>query len=356
MELIHGGNIYDDGLREQPGEEREPLLDFSANINPLGMPKRVRTAVTEALSQAEHYPDPLNRKLKHALSKEYRLPEDFFICGNGGADLIYRLAYALRPKRALLTAPTFAEYEEALKQTGTKCLFHELRGNLEVRDDILEQMEDSVDVMFLCNPNNPTGLLVPQQLLLRIMEKAKRCQILLVMDECFLDFTGQEERSLVPLVRETSRLMILKSFTKMYAMPGIRLGYAVSSNRELLERMEAAGQCWGVSVLAAEAGIAALQEREYRQQAVRLVKKERKYLKGMLEAAGMQVWDGQADYLFFRAPGMHDLYERLLPYRILIRRCGNYRGLDDCCYRAAVKDHASNERFAAAMLQVCEIQ
>ena len=175
-----------------------------------------------------------------------------------------------------------------------------------------------------------------------------------MLDECFLDFTGQEERSLIPYIKRTEHLFILKSFTKMYAMPGIRLGYGISGNRELLIRMEAAGQCWGVSVLASEAGIAALGEKEYKQKAVRLVREERVWLKGELETVGMQVWDGQADYLFFRAPGICDLYERLLPYGILIRRCGNYRGLNDEYYRAAVKCHGDNVRLVTALKQVME--
>lgn len=346
---MHGGNIYDEEIRETCGKGGAKLLDFSANINPLGMPKRVREAVVRALEDAVHYPDPLCRKLKRALAESYGLPEEVFVCGNGGADLIYRLAYALRPRRALLTAPAFAEYEEALRQVNTECRFHRLRGDLEVREDILEQMDASVDVMFLCNPNNPTGLLIDPDLLFRILGKAAECGILIVLDECFLDFTGQEERSLISYIKETKHLLILKSFTKMYAMPGIRLGYGISGDRELLTRMEAAGQCWGVSVLAGAAGIAALEEKEYKQKAVRMIKKERRYLKAELEAAGMQVWDGQADYLFFRAPGIRDLYERLLPHGILIRRCGNYRGLDETFYRVAVKAHEDNERLVKAM-------
>lgn len=352
MNLLHGGNIYDEEIRKTCVKNGAELLDFSANINPMGMPKSVQEAVVHALEDAVHYPDPLCRRLKRALAEAYGLPEEVFLCGNGGADLIYRLAYALRPKRALLTAPTFAEYEEALRQVGTECIFHELRGDLEVRHDILEQMDISVDVMFLCNPNNPTGLLIDPDLLLRILGKAESLGILLVLDECFLDFTGQEDRSLISYIKEIKYLFILKSFTKMYAMPGIRLGYGISGNRELLERLEAAGQCWGVSVLAGAAGIAALGEKEYRQKAIRMVKEERAYLKTELEAAGMQVWDGQADYLFFRAPGIGDLYERLLPCGILIRRCGNYRGLDETYYRIAVKDHGTNERLVEAMRRV----
>lgn len=352
MELLHGGNIYDEKIQTLNKKNGTELLDFSANLNPLGIPDRVRRAVVEAIDQAQHYPDPLCRKLKAALAEEYQLPEICFICGNGGAELIYRLVYALRPKRALLTAPTFAEYEEALKQTGTELLFYRMGEDFQVRDDILEQLDASVDVMFLCNPNNPTGLLISQDLLLQILAKAQQCGIFLVLDECFLDFTGQEERSLISCIEKCSRLFLLKSFTKMYAMPGIRLGYGISSNWELLDKMEAAGQCWGVSVLASEAGIAALKEKDYKQKAVRLVQKERAFLKKELERIGLKVWDGQADYLFFQAPGIPDLYERLLPFGILIRRCGNYRGLDDTFYRVAVKAHETNQRLVNALNKI----
>ena len=347
MELLHGGNIYDRELERF--RRKGSLLDFSANINPLGMPQSVRKAVTDALLQAVHYPDPLCRKLRGELAVYHGVPEDFLICGNGGADLIYRFACALRPRRALLTAPTFSEYEEALRQTETECLFYHMRPDLEIREDILERMEERPDVMFLCNPNNPTGLLTDSALMDRILEKAEQLGIVLMVDECFLDFTGQEERSLIGRTKDCPHLFVLKSFTKMYAMPGIRLGYGISSSRTLLERMGRAGQCWGVSVLASEAGIAALKEKEYKERAVRMTAEERRYLKGRLEQLGLQVWDGQADYLFFRAAGVTDLYERLLPEGILIRRCSNYRGLGEEYYRTAVKTREENIRLAEAM-------
>lgn len=350
MELQHGGNVYDGGL--EAFRRNGTLLDFSANINPLGMPEGVRRAVTEALSQAVHYPDPMCRKLKEALGEYHGVPEEYLICGNGGADLIYRLVYALRPGTALLTAPTFAEYEEALKQTGTEISFYRTGPELEIREDILEQMEERPDVMFLCNPNNPTGLLTDAGIVEAAAVRAEELGICLVLDECFLDFTGQEERSFIGRTEEFPHLFILKSFTKMYAMPGIRLGYGISGNRELLERMERAGQCWGVSVLASEAGIAALKERAYKEEAVRLVRRERQMLKKGLEDLGLRVWDGQADYLFFRADGVEDLYERLYPEGILIRRCANYRGLDRECYRTAVKTREENLRLLEALGRV----
>ena len=348
---IHGGDIYGTEIQKR-AEAGIEILDFSANINPLGMPESVRRAVTENLSAAEHYPDPECRKLKQALAKRHGIQMEHLICGNGGAELIYRLAYALRPKKALLTAPTFAEYEEALRQVDTQYEFYQMQVDLQIREDILNQMNDSLDVMFVCNPNNPTGILTPRPLLKQILKKAEDCGILLVLDECFLDFTDQESQSLIPEAAESRNLFILKSFTKMYAMPGIRLGYGISGNTELLRKMEKSGPCWNVSVLASEAGIAALEETDYCEQARHLIRSERANLKEGLEAFGFQVWNGQADYLFFKVPGITDLYERLLPYGILIRRCSNYRGLDDTHYRIAVKSPEANQKLLEVLQKV----
>ena len=348
---IHGGDIYGTEIQKR-AEAGIEILDFSANINPLGMPESVRRAVTENLSAAEHYPDPECRKLKQALAKRHGIQTKHLICGNGGAELIYRLAYALWPKKALLTAPTFAEYEEALRQVDTQYEFYQMQVDLQIREDILNQMNDSLDVMFVCNPNNPTGILTPRPLLKQILKKAEDCGILLVLDECFLDFTDQELQSLIPEAAESRNLFILKSFTKMYAMPGIRLGYGISGNTELLRKMEKSGPCWNVSVLASEAGIAALEETDYCEQARHLIRSERANLKEGLEAFGFQVWNGQADYLFFKVPGITDLYERLLPYGILIRRCSNYRGLDDTYYRIAVKSPEANQKLLEVLQKV----
>ena len=348
---IHGGDIYGTEIQKR-AEAGMEILDFSANINPLGMPESVQQAVTKSLSAAEHYPDPECRKLKQALAKRHGIQMEHLICGNGGAELIYRLAYALWPKKALLTAPTFAEYEEALHQVDTQYEFYQMQVDLQIREDILNQMNDSLDVMFVCNPNNPTGILTPRPLLKQILKKAEDCGILLVLDECFLDFTDQESQSLIPEAAESRNLFILKSFTKMYAMPGIRLGYGISGNTELLRKMEKSGPCWNVSVLASEAGIAALEETDYCEQARHLIRSERANLKEGLEAFGFQVWNGHADYLFFKVPGITDLYERLLPYGILIRRCSNYRGLDDTYYRIAVKSPEANQKLLEVLQKV----
>ena len=350
--FLHGGDL--EGAAEKTGLDVSELLDFSANINPLGMPPGVRGAVMESLDQALSYPDPFCRKLRRALAEHTGQREEQILCGNGGADLIYRLVYALRPKKALVTAPAFAEYEEALVQTETEIRFHELGETFVVTEAFLEKLEPGLELVFLCNPNNPTGLLTERSLIEKLLGKAKKLDIRVCLDECFLEFVpGGEAYSAADLLDEFPNLVILKSFTKLYAMPGLRLGYVLSSDTELLERMQKAGQPWAVSEPAQAAGIAALKVCGFREQTVSFVEKERLFLKKGLEELGFSVLNGQANYLCFRAPADETLEERLLKEGILLRSCANYRGLGKDYYRAAVRSREENERLLAALGKVC---
>ena len=339
--MVHGGDIYRNCIS----------LDYSVNINPLGIPASVEAALREAVSLCSRYPDIRQEKLKAAIAEMDKVSADEILCGNGASELFPAILHALKPKKILIPVPSFYGYEWAAGTEACEVSYFPLReqDNFVLGEDFIEALDKETELIYLANPNNPTGILVEQELLLRILERAESRSILLVLDECFLDFTGQEERSLIQKTTEYKHLFILKSFTKMYAMPGIRLGYGVCGEGALLRKMEAAGQCWGVSVLASEAGIAALGEGEYKEKAITLVREERAYLKKEMEILGMTVWDGQADYLFFRTDGIRDLYDRLLPEGIMIRRCSNYRGLDETCYRVAVKDHEANGRLIEAL-------
>lgn len=352
--FLHGGDL--EGAAEKSGRSASELLDFSANINPLGMPPGVREAAAESLDRAVFYPDPFCRRLRAALAEYTGWKEDYILCGNGGADLIYRLVYALGPKKALVTAPAFAEYEEALNAVGTEIVFHGLGEGFGLTEAVLEKLTRDLDLMFLCNPNNPTGLLTDKSLLRGILERARELDIWVCLDECFLEFVPDPKTySVSDLLEEYPKLVILKSFTKLYAMPGLRLGYVLSSDTWLLKWMRKAGQPWAVSEPAQAAGIAALlAERDgFRERTAAFVAEERAYLKKGLEELGFLVLDGQANYLCFRAPGEEKLTDRLLSEGILLRSCANYRGMGRDYYRAAVRARKENERLLAALGKVC---
>lgn len=250
MKNIHGGDIY----------QYNNILDFSANINPLGAPESVNRSIADAIGQIGHYPEMYSDSLRKAIGEKYHIDSSQIICGNGAADVIYRYVYAVRPKKILVTAPCFAEYEGAwqslwasydVPETAVYSLDHQ---DFCIKEDILTLIEREMpEVVFVCNPNNPTGVLIPVQILASIAECCKDNKIRLFLDECFMDFTGrEEENSLVEKLKEYPNLMILKAFTKMYAMAGVRLGFGLTADTELIDRMYQAGPPWNVSVLASK--------------------------------------------------------------------------------------------------------
>ncbi|MFR1785333.1 MAG: pyridoxal phosphate-dependent aminotransferase, partial [Ruthenibacterium lactatiformans] len=224
MELTHGGDWA--GYAAQYGGMP---LDFSANVSPLGLPQGVRQAVARALDGADRYPDPLCRALRKKLSGTLGVPPQSILCGNGAADLIFRLVLAEKPKRALVTAPTFAEYEQALVVAGCTAdrFFLREEEGFAVTEALLERIEPGLDILFLCEPNNPTGRTTPRALLLRILERCAACGTRLVVDECFNEFLDDPAaHTLLGELEGHENLLLLRAFIKWYAMAGVRLDYA----------------------------------------------------------------------------------------------------------------------------------
>ncbi len=349
MALIHGGDT--EGYILEYGQKP---LDFSANCNPLGVPKSVPRAVGQAARLAEGYPDPLCRRLGTALSEKLGIGPEHILFGNGAADLIFRLAHAEKPNMAVVTAPTFAEYELALKTAGCDVAHYTLMKakDFSVTETILHQITPKTDMLFICNPNNPTGRTVDPGLMAEILAACKKNGTLLVVDECFNAFLDRPEKhSLKKNLSKYNNLLILDAFTKIYGIAGVRLGYCLSHNTKLLGRMKNAGQPWSVSSLAQSAGLAALKEDAYVKRTRRLITKERAYLFKALEALEIKPLGGEANYIFFRCD-IPELTGKLRERGVIIRDCGNYRGLTKGYYRIAVRTHKENTTLIDALRQL----
>lgn len=348
MKLVHGGDWA--GYRAEFGCD---ALDFSANVSPLGLPAGVAAAITNALPTADRYPDPLCRELRAALAGAEGVPADWILCGNGAADLIFRLALAVRPRRALLPAPTFAEYEAALQTVGcaVQRVFLREENEFAVTEEFIDAVTPETDIVFLCQPNNPTGQVTPPALVERLVRRCAECGAVLVVDECFLDFLPDRDAwTAKQLLRDAPQLVILKAFTKLYAMAGVRLGYALCGDATLLEKMRGAGQPWAVSSLAQAAGLAALQETAYADAVRALIAEQRPRMAAGLRALGLRVMDGQANYLLFRATP--DFGEKLRRRGAVVRSCANYPGLDAAWYRTAVRTAEENTRLLQIMGEI----
>ncbi len=353
MELSHGGDWF--GYYRARGQMP---LDFSANISPLGLPEGVRLAVTAALSEADRYPDPLCRDLRERLSELHGVPADTIRCGNGAADLLYRLVPAAKPRRALVPAPGFLEYERALKTTGCEIVPYMLReeDNFAVSAALLPLLTPDTDMLFLCEPGNPSGAVSDPDLLSEILARCRENRIRVIADECFMDFLEDgNARSLIPETRTDPQPVILRAFTKCYAMAGIRLGYCICGDEAFLEEADRFTQPWPVSHPAQAAGLAALEEPDYLRQLRELIARERPRLLDGLGTLGFRVIPGEANFLLFFSADF-TLAEKLQKKGILIRDCRNFRGLGPGWYRTAVRTGPENAVLLQAMEEVLRWQ
>lgn len=346
-QLVHGGDWM--GYRERFGRD---ALDFSANVSPLGLPEGVAQAIRDVLPLADRYPDPLCRTLRAALSRAEGVPQEHILCGNGAADLIFRLVWAVKPHKALVTAPTFAEYASALDtvECEVKRFFLDETNDFAPTDALVDAVDESIDMVFLCQPNNPTGQLASPELVKKLLRRCEECHTILAADECFLDFLPDADGWTAKPLLESGDLVILKAFTKLYGMAGVRLGYCLCGDETLLEKMQTAGQPWAVSSLAQAAGVAALKETAYVDEVRALIARQRPVLTAGLRALGLRVIDGKANYLLFRAPA--DLNKRLRPLGTQVRSCANYPGLGPEWYRTAVRTAPENARLLELMKEV----
>ena len=345
--FVHGGNIY------EAAADGEPWLDFSANINPLGLSPRAREVMLQHLDEVIHYPDPEMRDLRAALAAHYRLPAEAFLCGNGAAELFYLYFFVARPKSVLLPVPSFSEYERAARAAGAEVHYFYLEEKENFQPDLTKILQEArrtkAECVVLGNPNNPTGNLLLKKDLLALARKLAKFDCQLLIDESFLDFCLDESR--YTLRREAAKhqnILLVRSLTKFFAIPGLRLGFALG-NEELLLKMEQAKDVWDVNLLAQAAGAAALHDRKYQKKTKEFIAEEKNYLAGSLWASGqVKVYMPSVNFLFVRlkwARYTDELLDFFRQNHILIRDCRHYPGLERGFLRLAVRTREENDRL-----------
>lgn len=340
----HGGDIYRNQIR----------LDFSVNTNPLGMPDLVKEALHQAVEEAENYPDIRAQALSAAVTEQLQVRKEQLVFGNGASELFHAVLHAIKPSKILIPVPSFLGYEEAAKAIDGEVIFYEMKKeeNFCLTDRILDVLDENISLVFLANPNNPVGNLVEPELIFQIAEKCRQCDITLVLDECFMELTGKEQTySFLKRLDEFPNVVVIRAFTKLYAIPGVRLGYLVCE-QNLAEKIRLQLPEWNLSVFAQRAGVAAIKEQEYIARAVVCIQTQRQFLLEELQAAGCSVFDSDADYLLFYSE--MPLYELFLQRGILIRDCSNFRGLQRGYYRIAVKSEEQNRMFAEVLREIHE--
>ncbi len=350
MEYLHGGDVYRNKVQ----------YDFSVNINPLGMPSGCMEAAKRGVEFCARYPDWRGEELCRILAEAEGIREGQVILGNGAAELLYALISCLRPGRVLIPVPAFGEYEAAVTAFGGSCDFWETqeKADFHLEEDFLEAIQEFTNLVILCNPNNPAGVSIEKELLLRIAEKCEETGTWFCVDECFLPFTEREGRLTMKHSLESfPHLVVLRAFTKIYGMPGLRLGYAMTADRGVLSRVRRCLQPWNTSIPAQMAGVQALKARGFVERTVKLVREEREVL--CRELADMpsgtvdKIYPSEANFILMRCRA--DLYNKMLEQGFLIRDCGNYRGLESKqdsltgYFRIAVRTHKENRAIMDCM-------
>lgn len=409
MPYTHGGDIYGNAAVE---------LDFSVNTNRLGMPQAVRDAVMASAAAWEQYPDALCRKLRRAAAAFYEadgtpIPEDWLVFGNGASDILYAVVAAVHPKQAILLAPGFSEYEQALRMCGCEIRWLHLKEengfslesvkeelyamlcdgsrdasetvspekNVKMESVSIESAQEHTQkneiqegfpfkhenagekMLILGNPNNPTGRAISAAELEELAEVCRKMHTWLMVDECFQWFldTRRESSFVGNLLNGVgNHVILLNALTKICSMAGLRLGYGIIPNAGLRERLEKFRQPWSVSAPAQAGGVAAFAELadhsggNLLEWTGEFLRTERPWLAEKLEELGFTVYPSQTNYLLFRSPDedSRDYKQACLEDGILIRACENFEGLDRHYYRVAVRNRGENERLINILKEV----
>lgn len=333
------------------------ILDFSASINPFGYPRKVREVIRENFDDILHYPDIDCSDLRKCLARKLGHAEDEIIVGNGSTELFYLIPRALRPAKGIIFQPAFSEFAEALKSSHAEVLNTLLKeeDNFCFTYSAGDFHDKKAAMVFFCNPNNPTGHLVEKPVILNMARQHPH--IIFVVDEAFIDFVDEPERySVISETGTTSNLIVVRSLTKFYGFPGLRIGYLVT-RPDVASKLMTYKEPWSVNTFAQYAAMAALEDREFVSKSRELIFHEQSYLFSELSRInGLAPYKPTANYLFIKIKrdGVTAswLHEQLLGLGIAIRDCSNFTGLDDTYFRVAVRTREENMRLIAALKSV----
>lgn len=352
----HGGNI-EEVVRKYHLKE-DNIIDFSSNINPLGFPSGIQTLLRREGNVIVRYPDSDAAELKQVIAKILGIDAKTVLVGNGSTELIYLIPRVFRPRCALITAPTFSEYAKSLLYIGCKLRYSLLKEKEHFRINInaINNLLSKIDIIYLCNPNNPTGNLIPASEIKPLVAEAAKRGILIVVDEAFMDFADDE--SVTGEVKRRKNLIVIKSLTKFYGIPGLRLGYLVA-NSKIVDTMNKCKEPWTVNILAQKVGIACLKDETFRLKTKRFINREKKYLLTALhKLKGLRPYCSSANYLLIKIvrSGLSSskLYEKMAQQGLLIRDCSSFKGLGDTFIRVAVRKRKENNLLVKNLKRLVE--
>jgi threonine-phosphate decarboxylase len=331
----------------------EKYIDFSANINPLGPPPALKEKWNDFFREIIVYPDPFAEKLKNRIADREQISVDSILIGNGGAELITLVARLLSGKKVVVVEPSFSEYEKACRANNCEIQYHQLvEPNFELSIDELLPSLSSAGALFLCNPNNPTGIQYPVSTVISIIQKCESQNCFVVLDEAFYDFLVNYE-SFIPYINKFSNLIIIRSMTKMFAIPGLRLGYLAAAPA-LIAEISKLQPHWSINSIALLAGELCLQNEEYIQETQVYISEERERLSTFFKENNFVITFSQVNFYLLRDSNLQEqdsLFEFLLLKGIIPRHTFNFPGLEGNWLRFAIKSKDENSKLMEVLLE-----
>ena len=348
-DFYHGGNLRE--AQDKYGIYGKKIIDFSASINPLGLPTGVKRLIIKNINSILNYPDSYNRLLVSVLSEKHKISKENILIGNGSNELIYLLINSLLPKKVLIPSPSFSEYKKASLAAGSDCLFSDLldggKNEFSLKN-ILNYLDKSIGLIFISNPHNPIGNLWSKEELKYLIERCQRTNTIILIDEAFMPFVTDEKKySVVDLIKSNDNLFVLRSMTKIYAIPGLRLGYLLG-HRGIISRMISKQPNWQINSIAQSIGPLLLRDDKYLAKSKFIVSKLKDIFYFQLkEFKWIEPFYPSVNYIFCRLKNSLISSKELRDYlirnhNILIRDCSNFRGLDQNFIRVAVKNSREN--------------
>lgn len=328
-------------------------VDFSANINPLGPPPILKKKWGQLFDTIADYPDPKGHKLKEKLVEREAIEESQLLIGNGGAELISLIGRMLTGKRVVIVQPAFSEYEESCRMNGCIIDYHQLSSdNWELmEEELLAKLRDT-DALFLCNPCNPTGVYYPKSTIIQLIRECEKQECLLIIDEAFYDFLSEYE-SIVHYIQEYTHLLIIRSMTKMFAIPGLRLGYLMA-NQGIIDQIAAYQPHWSMNALALKAGEWCLESEVHINETKELIEKERARLFAFYEEREYIVSPSRVNFYLLKDPTINEqlpFFQFLITKGIIPRHTMNFHGLEGKWLRFAIKGPKENDRLMEAVAE-----
>lgn len=355
---FHGSDLEE--IEKCFGIKKEIIISFSANVNPLGISTRLRTALGEQLDAITRYPDREYFKLRQCISTYTGAQTENIIVGNGSTELISLFIQVNHPKKALILGPTYSEYERDINLGGGSCMYYPLKENQNFAPDVDElcrQLHDGLDLLVICNPNNPTSTAITNAQMRRILDACLQFGIFVMVDETYVEFAPDEAQiTSVKLTNYYTNLIILRGTSKFFAAPGLRLGYAITGNRDLVSEINLRKDPWTINSLAEIAGQIMFQDQEYIQSTKDLIRRERERIFQILAGWDfVKVYPPQANFILMRIlredTDAQALFECCIQKGLMIRDCSTFPFLDSQYVRFCMMLPKQNDALIGAFAE-----